>query len=257
MCTVTAWRDGERLVLTMNRDERIERAPETAPEGASDPSTRIRWVAPRDGQAGGTWMGVNDGGLAACILNGYGPGETVPRRDAAAPSRGRIVPELMRRPPAEAIEWIRSGLDPSPYPSFTLVASTAREGRIAVWRPGAGFEIERLEPGWTLRTSSSWAPVEVAAIRAAAFDAWRASGEPHDGSMPTYHLLEIEGRPDVSPLMTRSESATRSVTQAVVDLRGRTAGLRWWRRDPARGIVAGRPDADRSLALGAYAEAIA
>lgn len=257
MCTVTAWRDGMRLVLTMNRDERVDRAPEGAPEVGADPASGIRWVAPRDGQAGGTWMGLNDAGLAACILNGYAPGETVPVRDPSAPSRGGIVPELLRRRPAEAFAWIRSGLDPSPYPSFTLVASTARQGLVAVWIPGRGLDVEATEPGWTLRTSSALAPAEVGALRAEAFAAWRASGAPHDGPIPAYHLLEIDGRPEVSPLMTRRESATRSVTQASVDLRARAAVLRWWRRDPARGVASDRPDAESTLPLGAAAEAIA
>ena len=70
MCTLTVSRDAERLRVTMNRDEARSRAEEHPPtrtaEGGSPPI-----LCPRDGQRGGTWIGVNGAGLVGCLLNLY------------------------------------------------------------------------------------------------------------------------------------------------------------------------------------------
>jgi uncharacterized protein with NRDE domain len=52
----------------MNRDDLADR-PEAAP--AEWPSAKPAFVAPKDLQAGGTWIGVNDHGVIACLLNRY------------------------------------------------------------------------------------------------------------------------------------------------------------------------------------------
>lgn len=68
MCTLLLLRrlvEGYPLVLAMNRDELYER-PSEAPTIVREQRPT---VAPRDLQAGGTWIGVNDVGLIVAISN--------------------------------------------------------------------------------------------------------------------------------------------------------------------------------------------
>ena len=88
MCTVSivSHRDGVRIMS--NRDERFDRAPALEPRtGALGSRTA---AMPIDPVGGGSWIGVNDAGLMAVVLNRYG-GPVRPM-SAAATSRGAIVP---------------------------------------------------------------------------------------------------------------------------------------------------------------------
>ncbi len=69
MCTVSwrAARDGYDLFF--NRDELHTRAPELPP--ALSERDGVRFLAPRDGDHGGTWLAVNEHGLTVCLLNDY------------------------------------------------------------------------------------------------------------------------------------------------------------------------------------------
>jgi len=91
MCTVTLRCGASSLVLTMNRDERLERSPEEAPRLISGDALRPSWLAPFDGASGGTWIGVNERGVASCVLNGYEPADEGLRGDPSVPSRGTIL----------------------------------------------------------------------------------------------------------------------------------------------------------------------
>jgi uncharacterized protein with NRDE domain len=81
MCTVTVLRSPERLLLTMNRDERRTRGEELAPRKAGGGSSPA-WIGPADGAKGGTWFGANDRGIMACLLNATAGTPARPRRSA-------------------------------------------------------------------------------------------------------------------------------------------------------------------------------
>ncbi|NKB23842.1 MAG: hypothetical protein GKR87_05585 [Kiritimatiellae bacterium] len=67
MCTVTWLHDTHRYEVFFNRDEQRTRLP------ASPPQIRIRnhmkYMAPIDEQAGGSWIGVNEGGLTPSYVS--------------------------------------------------------------------------------------------------------------------------------------------------------------------------------------------
>lgn len=56
--------------LWFNRDEKNSRAPESEPRLFWTKSGG-RYLAPTDGERGGTWLTVNEHGLTACVLNNY------------------------------------------------------------------------------------------------------------------------------------------------------------------------------------------
>jgi hypothetical protein len=103
----------------MNRDERVAR-------GAAAPPERVRrgaatFLAPRDADAGGTWIAVDPAGRTLCLMNGdriavagaaaasgsaqAGPGGAAePAQGAEPPSRGWLIPELMEHPEPDSVE---------------------------------------------------------------------------------------------------------------------------------------------------------
>jgi hypothetical protein len=238
VCTVVYRRTTTELVVAMNRDERWGRAPETAPTLHRDSR---RWLAPGDGEKGGTWIGVDEHGRAACLLNGYAPGDLGLLGKPGVPSRGDIIPRLLSAPPSPVDAWIRDRLQPWQYPSFTLLVWGVEAGRRITWRLDRGFGVERLPEGeWGLETSSLWRTDEVLAWRRSRFESWLREGAPRSGRLPAFNLLEDPERRAWSPFMTRPMSATRSVTLVELDAERGTAELAWWPR-PGDGSIA--PDA--------------
>jgi hypothetical protein len=249
MCTVTLRCGAGSLLLTMNRDERFERAPESAPRLIPGEPGRASWLAPFDSASGGTWIGVNERGVASCVLNGYEPlDETLPG-DPAVPSRGSIIPRILEEQDGVGPARLPGALDFSAYPSFTLLVAAQDGGEIVRWRRGAGLSREAIQPGWTFLTSSSWNEPEVALWRSRAFDAWRAAGEPESHGLPTLHLVAEAGDEARAPFMTRERSATRSITQVRVDGSRGVGTLVWWPRRGAAAIDPGSPAASLDFAL--------
>lgn len=238
MCTVTIRRDARGVLLTMNRDERVDRAPERAPLLMS--AGGETWAGPLDGEAGGTWLGVNAHGLAAALLNGYQAGDD--RRPADAPSRGGIIPLLLGRGvPDAAHEWLRAEFDPRPYASFDLLLAWPGGGVRHTWR-GERLTCTELDAPWAVFSSSSWRTAEVLGWRRERFAAWLNEGARFAGELPEYHLLHPAGREAWAPLMTRPSSHTRSITQVRVDAAAGEIRLNYWSRPGAGGAMPAQPD---------------
>lgn len=129
MCTVS-WSPaptpaGGGYLLFMNRDERRTRLPGLPPRLEEEGG--LRFLAPRDADAGGTWLAVNEAGLTAGLLNLY------QARVVAAPppgrkSRGLLVRALAGAPDLGAAERIVAAEDLAAYQPFTLVL-VGPEGR--------------------------------------------------------------------------------------------------------------------------------
>jgi uncharacterized protein with NRDE domain len=68
MCTVSFYKDSEKIVLTSNRDEKTERALAIAPQTIVIEGKKYYY--PIDPQANGSWYGVTQGGSILVLLNG-------------------------------------------------------------------------------------------------------------------------------------------------------------------------------------------
>ena len=132
MCTVTLRCGAGSLLLTMNRDERFDRAPEEPPRLISGDASRPSWLAPFDSASGGTWIGVNQRGVASCVLNGYEPADEGLRTDPSVPSRGSIIPRILEEQDGVGPALLPGALDFSAYPSFTLLVASPDGGEIAL-----------------------------------------------------------------------------------------------------------------------------
>ena len=229
MCTVTIRRQTAGLLVTMNRDEADARAPETPPQ-IHRPGGAPVWVAPHDSEKGGTWMGANELGVTACLLNAYRPGESLlPDTSGEFRSRGEIVPALLERGKfEEGVRWLLEEFDPRSYPSFTLLAASLEGAKRFTWLRDGAIAVDGIDPGWTVHSSSVWDSEPVIRWRERAFARWLDSGAEMTGDLPRFHLIQEEGHAVRSPLMRRDWSSTRSVTQVAVDAGAGRVDLRYW-----------------------------
>lgn len=140
MCSVVIlYRPGERwpLLLGANRDEMLDRP--------WDPPAR-HWpdrpgvVAGRDRLAGGSWLGMNDEGVVAGILNRVNSLGPQPGRR----SRGELVLEALDHADAADAAWALADLDPTAYRGFNMVIA---DNRNAFWlrNPGEADPVGKVE----------------------------------------------------------------------------------------------------------------
>ncbi|MBX7258334.1 MAG: NRDE family protein [Candidatus Hydrogenedentes bacterium] len=231
MCTISVHRGEGSLLVTMNRDEAKTRADELPPIIRVE--SGISWLGPVDGNSGGTWMGVSEYGVVACLTNLYRESDATPRSAGkAARSRGEIVPWLLGHGTLESIRAaVMSDFDPKPYPSFTILLAALDRVETFEWPVDSPFTHHPHTSEWTMLTSSSWKTDEVTARRRDAFDAWRVNGAHSCGALPAFHVLQPEGEAEWSPLMERSYASTRSITQVYFDEGTTHAVMRYWPRN--------------------------
>jgi hypothetical protein len=149
MCTLVILRRPGHpwpLILAANRDEMIDRPWQPPARHWPD---RPQVLAGRDELAGGSWLGLNDDGVVAAILNRRGSlGPETGKR-----SRGELVLEALDHAEAEAAAAALLHLDPRAYRSFNLVIADAENcywlsnrgaegpGRIEIDAPLAGLSM--------------------------------------------------------------------------------------------------------------------
>src|SRR5437762_12242333 len=112
------------LVVAANRDEYHARPTAAAHWWIAEDGPEI--LAGRDLEAGGTWLGVTRSGRWAFVTNVREGG----RHDPAAPSRGALVPRVLRddRNPQTALASAIA--DAAHYNGFNLMAG---DGASACW----------------------------------------------------------------------------------------------------------------------------
>ena len=235
MCTLTVFKSSDKLLATMNRDEALTRAPEMPPKVHEIPGGG-NWIAPHDSAKGGTWMGANSFGVIACLLNAYLPGESLlPDTTGRYRSRGEIIPNLLECGTVDAaIAYVENELNPEDYPSFNLLIFGPQTAKCITWLRQGELIWQDIDKAWTLRSSSGWDSKEVKAWREELFKDWINAGEAKIDHLPKFHLIQEEGNEEWSPLMKRTWSATRSVTQVEIDLALGEGALRYW-ADPHPG----------------------
>lgn len=126
MCTIAlAWRlfDEAPLVVGANREERWGRPAD--PPGWWE--TRPNTFAPRDTEAGGTWIGLNEAGVFAALTNR--PADLEGQR-----SRGLLLRDLLDEGDAGTARGTFADLlDADQYGGFNLVVATDVRAWMATW----------------------------------------------------------------------------------------------------------------------------
>jgi hypothetical protein len=218
MCTVTIVPNGDGFRLVCNRDERRDR-PAARPPGTRRCGDRLA-TFPVDPAGGGTWIGVNDLGLVATLLNRTANANAPPRE--AVLSRGVIVPQLLA-----CGSWVEAmltagGLDPGAYEPFrVVVVHGSLVGAVVSDRQRVLAEVFTLTVP-RLFTSSSLGDRLVEEPRRALFDQLVAND--HGGELRAqfrFHRHRWTQSPGLSVYMERADAAT--VSRTVIDVSaGRT-----------------------------------
>ncbi|HSR72031.1 MAG TPA: NRDE family protein, partial [Kiloniellales bacterium] len=199
MCTlVVLHRPGHPwpLLLAANRDEMIARP--WRPPGRHWPD-RPEVVAGLDETAGGSWLGINDHGVVAGVLNRRGSLGPAPDKR----SRGELVLEALDHADAAVAARALGQLDPAAYRSFNLVVADNRD---AFWLRNLG---EAREPGQG-RPKVECFPLPPGVSMLTAYD----RNDPASGRIRTY-LPRFENAPPPDP-----ERGEWAAWQAILAARG-------------------------------------
>ena len=177
MCTVVLLRRPDHdwpLILGANRDEMAGR-PWKAP--ARHWPDRPEVVAGLDELAGGSWLGCNDHGVAAAILNRHGTLGPA----AGFRSRGELVLEALdHADAAEAVHALKE-IDPRAYRPFNMVIVDNRDA----------FWLRHADPTGTLPLSATAFPKGIAMLTAGDLD------DPESSRIRRYHpRFEQAAAPD-------------------------------------------------------------
>jgi len=199
----------------MNRDESRARVPELPP---------TRWsnglVAPRDGSAGGTWIGFMPNGAWACLLNSYEPVILTAHR----PSRGLLAPTILA---AEDPEQLLETMDLSNYNPFRIVMGNTCNATLYHW-DGKTLRRRAISVLPYFVSSSSWQAEIVLAERNITFRMWQQANMPHDRlGRPLLHLWQEPESPETGILMRRIEPHTTSRTQIRLG-KGQSPEMEYW-----------------------------
>jgi hypothetical protein len=174
-------------------------------------------IYPIDPSSGGTWIGVNDSGLAVTILNRHPTGRAS-RSDRVAVSRGIIAPGLLSESDTvDAVIRSLGGLTLEDFEPFTLVA---------IWRQQVaslssdGHELS-LQRTWLsvplMFTSSSLGDERVETPRRRLFE--QLLGTNSSGwleGQARFHQHQWPESPDISVEMERQDAAT--VSRSIIDV---------------------------------------
>jgi hypothetical protein len=210
MCTATWVFNQKGYELFFNRDELLTRDQGEPPKKSILGGISI--LAPIDGDAGGTWIGVNEFGFAVCLLNYYssktsgGAGGYI--------SRGLLLHSLLDCPNRETARDRIAAIDLQTYRPFTiLLFETATSSPFGIRWSGSGaleFDWAPSEP----QSSSSFDTSKVVQGRVRLFH------ESFEGTDSTAHQhYHRSHEPDSGPYsvcMHRDDAETQSLSHIEV-----------------------------------------
>jgi hypothetical protein len=227
MCTVSLVPLADGVRMACNRDE-LRSRPIASPPRAWRAGTRAA-VYPLDPVSGGTWIGVNDAGLALALLNRNRPGDA----PVAVRSRGTLIPELLAAGTvAEARRRLARLLASNALvvAPFTLIAVHRADLGVATYGGRElSFEIRALDRP-TVFTSSSLGDALVSPPRRALFAALvRTAAKPLEGQA-RFHRHRWPERPEISVWMSRPDATT--VSRTSLDIRPTRIRLRYHAMSP-------------------------
>ena len=208
MCTVSWMHQGRGYHLFCNRDEKRTRRPASEPQLLLRDG--VRFLAPIDGDFGGTWIAVNEFGLSLALLN-RGKGSP------AQLSRGLLVMNLI---PARTVAELATNItatDLSDFAPFTLAG--VEPGSPATLFNWDGRELAVMPNADSLipLVSSSVDPEGVERARRAEFSRLRKeSGGVRAGTLLAFHRSHQPARGPHSPCMHREDAETVSFSWVTV-----------------------------------------
>jgi len=206
MCTVSWIHQDDGYHLLCNRDELHTRKPALPPRVLE--RSDVRFIAPIDGDHGGSWIGVNEFGLSLCLLNRYQDGE--PSVIGSKKSRGLLLAGLMDAPGRADVHNCILETDLSRFQPFTLVALEPQKKALLVHWTGRECVSDLDGEGAMPLTSSSYDSVGVAESRQHCFERLGGGSGRTAELLARFHASHEPMRGPYSTCMHRDDARTVS-----------------------------------------------
>ena len=177
---------------------------------------RRRAILPIDSVSGGTWIAVNDGGLAMTILNANPTAQPMGGKSSRL-SRGTIIPSLLHCDGMPQALEFAAELKPADFPPFRLVLLNRSE--LAEWRSdGTRLELVTQQPvaAPVMFTSSGLGDDLVEGPRRKLFEETLRHADDWVAEQEAFHRHQWPDRPHLSVRMRRQDA--RTVSHTVVTL---------------------------------------
>lgn len=235
MCTVTLVpKAGAKHAFRMacSRDENHRRADAQVPiQPAPNPHAEERLaLMPIDPSSGGTWVAVNDAGLALTLLNDNLPDPPVGR----GCSRGTVIPMLTQAATIQEAVTLAKQIQRDRMMPFRLVICDGQT--LLLWRSIETIDQADVTP-WTrtptMFTSSGLGDHLVQGPRQTLFDQW-FDNDPstHLERQRDFHRHQWPGKEHLSVNMYRKDA--RTVSYTVVDVESAIATLQYYAQGPTQ-----------------------
>lgn len=209
MCTVTFLPIGQNdFILTSNRDVPYSRKKALAPQEYVEDGIVLRY--PKDGEAGGTWIGTSDKNRLICLMNG-GFKNHKPRASYRR-SRGLVVKDLLK---AEHTTEILQNIDLTDIEPFTIVIVDWKEETTLfefIWTGEKKhlFDIPPIPYIWSSSTLYSEATKKQ---RELWFEEWKTRQDSfRQEQIIQFHKTAGDGNPETDVFMRRDGGGTVSIT---------------------------------------------
>jgi uncharacterized protein with NRDE domain len=210
MCSVTYLPlPNNNFILTTNRDISIHRKPATFPAVATTKNGKI--LFPKDGKAGGTWIGISEFSRAVVLLNG-GFENHLPK-PSYAKSRGIIVQEILKT--ANAWVYLQEVVLTNIEPFTLLIMDWQIEFQLweFVWDGERKYlkELDKNKP--TIYSSSTLYDTPMRQKRESWFNDWLPKNPTYEqADILDFHESAGEGNPHESLFLNRGYMQTVSIT---------------------------------------------
>ncbi len=236
MCTVSWIHNPGGYELFCNRDELLTRKPAFPPQVSDIRGVRI--LAPRDGDFGGSWIGVNEFGLSLSLLNLY---QSSARQVGPFTSRGLLLMDLAQcRSQEQLIEHL-TGKELKRFQPFTLLAlEPDNTALIAKW-DGGEFLLDRVGDRHMPLTSSSFDSAKVVEMRKRNFYGLMSSVDAIDSNFfCSFHSGHEPAASAYSTCMHRDDAETVSFSR--ISVSSDSIEFRYYPHSPCRidadGVIA-------------------
>lgn len=212
MCTVTFLPlIDDNFILTSSRDVPYARKKALPPQEYIEDGIKLTY--PKDGDAGGSWIGSSENSRLICLLNGGYKDHII--KESYRASRGLIVKELLK---AKDTKVALSNIDLTDIEPFTLVVVDWSEGLELfdfVWTGEKRhlFSIPKTPHIWSSSTLYDDATKK---LREAWFETWlKSQKEFEQKEILNFHRTAGEGNPETDVLMKRKGGGTVSITSVM------------------------------------------
>jgi len=213
MCTVTYLPlNTSDFILTSSRDVPFLRESALHPKKYIENGVELNY--PKDGKAGGTWIGTSSKKRLICLLNGGFVYHT--SRTSYKKSRGLIVKELLK------VDDIRIGLDEidlNGVEQFTLTIvdwNKSLELIEFVW-DGSQKHLKKMSQKPHIWSSSTLYDNSVKQLRVNWFEAWQHRNDFSSENILKFHKSAGIGDPNIDVMMDRKVGGTVSITSVKME----------------------------------------